>query len=60
MEKESKMLIKLMKRADLEKNRIIIPKFYIDNFGRNFYLEIYEDGTIKLIPIEKLNKKEEE
>lgn len=60
MEKEPKMLLKFMKRADLEKNRIIIPKFYIDNYGRDFYLEIYDDGTAKLIPITKLNKKEEE
>ena len=60
MEQEPKMLLKFMKRADLEKNRIIIPKVYIDNYGRDFYFEIYEDGTAKLIPIEKLNKKEVE
>ena len=60
MEKEPKMLSRFMKRADVLKNRIIIPKFFIDNYGRNFYLDIYDDGTIKLIPVEKLNKKEEE
>lgn len=50
-----KLLFRFMKRADKEKNRIIIPKFIIDNFGRDFYLEVYEDGTMKLIPI-KFNK----
>ena len=53
MNQESKMLFRFQKRADLEKNRIIIPKIYIDKYGRDFYLEIYEDGTIKLIPILK-------
>lgn len=60
MEKEPKMLFRFMKRADKQLNRILIPKFVIDNYGRDFYLDIYDDGTIKLIPIEKLNKKEEE
>lgn len=60
MEKEPKMLLRFMKRADVLKNRIIIPKFFIENYGRDFYLDVYDDGTIKLIPITKLNKKEEE
>lgn len=60
MEKEPKMLFRFMKRADKQLNRILIPKFVIDNYGRDFYLDIYEDGTIKLIPIERLNKKGEE
>ena len=46
-----KTLFRFMKRADKEKNRIIIPKFIIDKYGRDFYLEILEDGTMKLIPI---------
>lgn len=46
-----KLLVRFMKRADKEKNRIIVPKFIIDKYGRDFYLEVYEDGTIKLIPI---------
>lgn len=50
-----KMLFRFMKRADKEKNRIIIPKSIIDKYGRDFYLEVYEDGTMKLIPI-KFNK----
>ena len=47
-----------MKRADKLRNRIIIPKFIIDKFGRDFYLEVFEDGSMKLTPI-KYNKKGE-
>ncbi len=50
------MLVKYMKHADKIKNRIIIPKFIIDKFGYDFYLEVYEDGTMKLIPIKLSNK----
>ena len=48
-----KMLVKYMKHADKDKNRIILPKFIIDKYGKDFYLEVYEDGTMKLIPIKK-------
>jgi hypothetical protein len=45
-----------MKHADKIKNRIIIPKFIIDKFGRDFYLEVNpEDGLMVLTPIN--NKK---
>lgn len=52
------VLVKYMKRADKEKNRIIVPKFVIDKYGRNFYLEVFADGTMKLTPIkfDKNNK----
>lgn len=44
--------LRFIKRADKEKNRIIIPKIIIDKFGKDFYLEVnIEDGTMKLIPI---------
>lgn len=46
-------ILRFMKRAEKDKNRIIIPKFIIDKYGRDFYLEIYPDGTMKLIPIKK-------
>lgn len=46
-----KTLFRFMKRADKEKNRIIIPKFIIDKYGRDFYFDVLEDGTIKLITI---------
>ena len=42
-----------MKRADVDKNRIILPKFIIDKYGRDFYLEINEDGSMILTPIKK-------
>lgn len=41
------------KRADVDKNRIIIPKFIIDKYGREFYLEIDDDDTMRLVPIKK-------
>ena len=45
-------ILRYMKRVEKDKNRIIIPKFIIDKFGRDFYLEVNpEDGTMKLIPI---------
>ena len=53
-----KLLFRFMKRADKMYNRIIIPKFLIDKYGRDFYLEFYDNEEIKLVPI-KYNKKEE-
>jgi len=46
-------ILRFMKHADKDKNRIILPKTIIDKYGHDFYLEIYEDGTMKLIPIKK-------
>lgn len=43
------------KNADKELNRIIIPKFFIDKFGRNFYMEIYENKIV-LKPMQKKGK----
>ena len=60
MSKEPEILFRFMKRADVEQNRIIIPKLYIDEYGRDFYLEVLDNGTIRLIPIKKLNTKKEE
>ena len=48
-----KLLFRFFKKADIEKNRIIIPKFLIKKYGREFYLEFYDDETIKLVPIKK-------
>lgn len=50
-----KVLFSFMKRADKTLNRIVIPKFVIDNYGRNFCLEVLEDGSMKLTPIKKEN-----
>ena len=47
-----KPIITYQKTADREKNRIIIPKVFIDNWGREYYMEVYKDH-IKLIPVKK-------
>lgn len=50
-------ILRYMKRAEKGKNRIIIPKFIINKFGRDFYLEVnLEDGSMILTPI-KYEKK---
>ena len=51
MEEKKPMLI-FQKNADKTMNKIVIPKFIIDNWGREFYMEIYEDKII-LKPIKK-------
>ena len=48
-----KLLFRFYKKADKEKNRIIIPKFLIEKYGKEFYLEFYDDEKIKLIPVKK-------
>lgn len=53
-----KKLFTFMKHADKVKNRIIIPKFIIDKYGYDYYLEIYDDETIKLVPVKKDKKGE--
>ena len=40
------------KNADKVLNRVIIPKDFIDKYGRSFYMEVYKD-IIVLIPIKK-------
>lgn len=40
------------KNAEKDKNRIIIPKFLIEKWGNQFYMEIYKDKII-LRPIKK-------
>ena len=40
------------KNADNVMNRVIIPKFFIEKYGRQFYMEIYEDKII-LKPVKK-------
>lgn len=48
-----KLLFRFIKKADKTLNRIVIPKFIIDKYGRDFYLEFYDDETIKLVPVNK-------
>lgn len=40
------------KNADKEKNRVIIPKVFIEKWGRQFYMEIYADKIV-LRPMNK-------
>ena len=40
------------KNDDKVLNRVIIPKDFIDKYGRSFYMEVYKD-IIVLIPIKK-------
>ena len=48
------MELRYYKKADKEKNRIIIPKFVIDKFGNEFLLEVnVETGIITLTPVKK-------
>ena len=44
-----KPIMIFQKRADKEKNRIIIPKAIIDQWGRDLYMQIYQDKII-LVP----------
>ena len=40
------------KNADKVMNRVIIPKPFIEQYGREFYMEIYDDKIV-LKPIKK-------
>ena len=49
--------ITFIKRADLALNKIIIPKYVIDNFGREFLMKVdIETGIMTLIPINQVEK----
>lgn len=45
------LIIRIMKKLDT-KNRIVFPKAIMDHVSTNeFYIELYDDGTIALVPI---------
>ena len=45
------LIIRIMKKLDT-KNRIVFPKAIMDHVNTNeFYIELYDDGTIALVPI---------
>jgi len=48
-----KLIRRWMKRAEVQKNRIIIPQILIKKYGREFYLEWIEDDIIRIVPIKK-------
>ena len=47
-----KPVVVFSKKADKTTNKIIIPKMIIDQWGNEFYMEIYSDKII-LKPIKK-------
>ena len=40
------------KNADKVLNRVVLPKKFIEKFGYQYYMEVYEDKII-LIPVRK-------
>ena len=51
---ENKPIVVYQKNADPHQGRIIIPKFFIENNGREFLMEVYKDKIV----IKPLNEKE--
>lgn len=51
MENEKPLLI-YQKNADKDRNKVIIPKAFIEKYGREFYMEVYKDKLV-LKPIKK-------
>lgn len=47
-----KPIMVFQKNADKTTNKMIIPKAIIEQWGNQFYLEIYADH-MKLVPIKK-------
>lgn len=47
-----KPLLIYQKNADKDKNRIIIPQAFINKFGNQYYMEVYEDKII-IKPVKK-------
>ncbi len=50
MEEKPKLIYQ--KNADKILNRVVLPKKFIDKFGYQYYMEVYED-YIKLVPVRK-------
>jgi len=46
------MIMKIQKNAESKTNKIRIPKAFIDKFGKQFYMEVFEDKIV-LKPIKK-------
>jgi len=51
---KEELITTLQKNADKARNKMIIPKFFIDKYGYSFYMEIYEDKLV----IKPMKKKE--
>ena len=57
MTNESKPISTKNKKADKSRHKLIIPKSFIERYGLDFVMEIYEDKLI-LIPSELYRKEE--
>ena len=49
-------ILRLQKNAERNTNKVTLPKAIVEQWGRQFYMEIYVDH-IKLIPIKKNSDK---
>jgi len=45
-------LLKFQKNVDKALNKMVIPKFFVEKYGRKFYMNVYEDKIV-LIPMKK-------
>lgn len=52
MKEEKRPILIFQKNADKNANRIIIPRPFVEKFGYNFYMEVYED-EIRIKPVKK-------
>lgn len=48
-----KPILTYVKKAEAVTNKIRIPKKIIEQYGSYYNLELYADGTMRLIPIRK-------
>lgn len=46
------IIMQLQKNAEKTRNRIIIPQFFINEYGSKFYMIVYKDKIV-LKPIKK-------
>lgn len=44
--KKEEPILKFQKNADKTKNKMVIPKVFIDKYGYSFYMEVYEDKLV--------------
>lgn len=57
-ENVKKPIVTYCKRADKALNKIIIPKAFIESWGNEFLMEVYENKIV-LIPTSKIKKEGE-
>ena len=50
---EEKLLLLLKKTAEKSGNKIVLPKTYVDKWGREISMKIYADGKIVIEPSKK-------